>query len=159
MLLDINTILFCLSFCGSIPEFLIPNMSAKQVQRSVVDFWHVIQQVMISDAVQGSSFLGSGPKGFDDLCFHTNREFSPTSPSSYPPSLTSNFCWQHWFLLYHLVLKEGYRMGLLLRCTSIQGWIHGYISRVRVGRSSAGEGHKSIWAGAVGSKSSKTPKK
>ena len=34
-----------------------------------------------------------------------------------------------------------------------QGRIHGYPSRVRLGRSSAGEGHWSISAGAVGSKS------
>ena len=40
-----------------------------------------------------------------------------------------------------------------------QGRIHGYPIRVRVSRSSAGEGHQSIWAGAVGSKSSKMPKK
>ena len=40
-----------------------------------------------------------------------------------------------------------------------QGQIHGYPSRVRVVRSSAEESHQSIWAGAVGSKSSKTPKK
>ena len=39
-----------------------------------------------------------------------------------------------------------------------QGRIHGYPSRVRVGRSSDGEGHWGIWAG-VGSKRSKTPKK
>ena len=33
-------------------------------------------------------FLGSGPEGVDDLCFHTYGEFSPSSPSppsSYPP--------------------------------------------------------------------------
>ena len=36
-----------------------------------------------------------------------------------------------------------------------QGRIHGYPSRLRVGRGSAGEGHQSIWAGAVSSKSSK----
>ena len=30
-----------------------------------------------------------------------------------------------------------------------QGWIHGYPSHVRVGRSSAREGHWGIWAGAV----------
>ena len=31
--------------------------------------------------------LGSGPKGVDDLCFHTYGEFSPppSSPPSYPP--------------------------------------------------------------------------
>ena len=40
-----------------------------------------------------------------------------------------------------------------------QGRVQGYPSHMRVGRSSAGEGHKSIWAVAVGSKSSKTPKK
>ena len=40
-----------------------------------------------------------------------------------------------------------------------QGRIHGYPSRVQVGRSSAGEGHLGIWAGAVASKISKTPKK
>ena len=40
-----------------------------------------------------------------------------------------------------------------------QGQIHGYPSRVRVGRSSAGEGHQGTWAGAVSSKSSKTPNK
>ena len=40
-----------------------------------------------------------------------------------------------------------------------QGRIHGYPSCVRVGRSSAGEGHLGIWAGAVSSKSSRTPKK
>ena len=38
-------------------------------------------------------FLGSGPKGVDDLCFHTYGEFSPpppsSSPSSYPPSYPS----------------------------------------------------------------------
>ena len=39
-----------------------------------------------------------------------------------------------------------------------QGRMRGYPSRVRVGRSSAGEGHYGIWAGAVGSKNSKTPK-
>ena len=33
-----------------------------------------------------------------------------------------------------------------------QGRIHGYPSRVRVGRGSAGDGHQSIWAGAEGSK-------
>ena len=33
-------------------------------------------------------FLGSGPEGFDDLCFHTYGEFSPPppSPSSSSPS-------------------------------------------------------------------------
>ena len=40
-----------------------------------------------------------------------------------------------------------------------QGRIHGYPSRVPVGRCSAGEGHWSIWAGAMGPKSSKTLKK
>ena len=30
-------------------------------------------------------FLGSGPEGVDDLCFHTG-EFSPPPPSSSPPS-------------------------------------------------------------------------
>ena len=40
-----------------------------------------------------------------------------------------------------------------------QGRIHGYPSRVRVGRVSDGAGHWSIWAGAVSSKCSKTPKK
>ena len=40
-----------------------------------------------------------------------------------------------------------------------QGRIHGYPSRVRVGWGSDGEGRKSIWVGAVGSESSKTPKK
>ena len=45
-------------------------------------------------------------------------------------------------------------IGLLVK----QSRIHGYPSRVRMGKSSAG-GHQSIWAGAVGSKSSKTPKK
>ena len=40
-----------------------------------------------------------------------------------------------------------------------QGRIHGYPSRVRVGRGSDGEGHWGIWAGAVSSKRSKTPKK
>ena len=40
-----------------------------------------------------------------------------------------------------------------------QGRIHGYPCRVRVGRSGAGEGHWVILAGAVCSKSSKTPKK
>ena len=34
-----------------------------------------------------------------------------------------------------------------------QGRIHGYPSRVWVGRSRAGEGHQGIWAGAVCSKS------
>ena len=28
------------------------------------------------------SFLGSGPEGVDDLCFHTYGEFSPSSPGS-----------------------------------------------------------------------------
>ena len=33
-----------------------------------------------------SAFLGSGPEGVDDLCFHTYGEFSPSSSSpSYPP--------------------------------------------------------------------------
>ena len=40
-----------------------------------------------------------------------------------------------------------------------QGRIHGYPSRVRVGRSLAGEGHWVIWARAICSKSLKTPKK
>ena len=40
-----------------------------------------------------------------------------------------------------------------------QGRIHGHSNRVRVVRGSAGEGHQSIRAGAVGSRSSKTPKK
>ena len=40
-----------------------------------------------------------------------------------------------------------------------QGRIHGYPSRVRVGRGSNGEGHWSIWAEAVSSKRSKTQKK
>ena len=40
-----------------------------------------------------------------------------------------------------------------------QGRIHGYPSRVRVRRSSTGEGYLGIWAGAICSKSSKTPKK
>jgi len=40
-----------------------------------------------------------------------------------------------------------------------QGRIHGYPSRVRVGRGSDREGHWGIWAGAVSSKRSKTPKK
>ena len=40
-----------------------------------------------------------------------------------------------------------------------QGRIRGYPSRVRGGRSSVGEGHLGIWAGAVSSKISKTPKK
>ena len=30
------------------------------------------------------SLLGSGPKGVDDLCFHTYGEFSPTPP---PPAI------------------------------------------------------------------------
>ena len=47
----------------------------------------------------------------------------------------------------------------LLKQKQKKGWMHGYSSRVRMGRSSAGEGHQSIWAGAVGSKSPKTPKK
>ena len=42
---------------------------------------------------------------------------------------------------------------------SKQGRIHGYPSRMRVGRSIAGEGHQGICAGAVCSKSTKTPKK
>ena len=29
-------------------------------------------------------FLGSGPEGVDDLCFHTYGEFSPSSPPSSP---------------------------------------------------------------------------
>ena len=37
-----------------------------------------------------------------------------------------------------------------------QGRLHGYPSRVRVGRGGDGEGHWDIWAGA---ESSKTPKK
>ena len=40
-----------------------------------------------------------------------------------------------------------------------QGQIHDYPSRIRVGRSSGGEGHWSISIGAVGSNSSKTLKK
>ena len=40
-----------------------------------------------------------------------------------------------------------------------QGRISSYPSRMWVGRGSAGEGHYSIWAGAMGSKSSETPKK
>ena len=36
--------------------------------------------------------------------------------------------------------------------------IHGYPSRVQVGRGSDGEGHWGIWAGAVSLKRSKTPK-
>ena len=38
-----------------------------------------------------------------------------------------------------------------------QGRIHSYPSRVRVGRSGAGEDHQRIWAGAGGSKSSIRP--
>ena len=30
-------------------------------------------------------FLGSGPEGVNDLCFHTYGEFSPSSPSSMSP--------------------------------------------------------------------------
>ena len=37
--------------------------------------------------------------------------------------------------------------------------IHGYSSRVLVGRGSDGEGHCSFWAGAMSSKRSKTQKK
>ena len=41
-----------------------------------------------------------------------------------------------------------------------QGRIHGYSSRVRVGRGSdGGESHWGIWAGAVSPKRLKTPKK
>ena len=40
-----------------------------------------------------------------------------------------------------------------------QGRIHGYPSLVWVGRGTDIEGHLGIWAGAVGSKRSKTPKK
>ena len=40
-----------------------------------------------------------------------------------------------------------------------QGRIHGYPSRVRVGRGSDGEDHWGIGAGAVSSKRSVTPKK
>ena len=34
-------------------------------------------------------------------------------------------------------------------CSQKQGRIHGYSSRVRVGRSRAGEGHQGIWSGVV----------
>ena len=37
-----------------------------------------------------NSFLGSGPEGVDDLCFHTYGGFSPPSPPP-PPSPTSPF--------------------------------------------------------------------
>ena len=40
-----------------------------------------------------------------------------------------------------------------------QGRIHGYPGLVWVGRGTDIEGHLGIWAGAVGSKRSKTPKK
>ena len=30
------------------------------------------------------TFLGSGSKGVDDLCFHTYGEFSPSSPPAAP---------------------------------------------------------------------------
>ena len=40
-------------------------------------------------AVYPALFLGSGPEGVDDLCFHTYGEFSPSPPPppspSYPP--------------------------------------------------------------------------
>ena len=34
---------------------------------------------------QSVPFLGSGPEGVDDLCFHTYGEFSPSPPSSPSP--------------------------------------------------------------------------
>ena len=36
------------------------------------------------------TFLGSGPEGVDDQCFHTYGGFSPPSPSSppCPPTMT-----------------------------------------------------------------------
>ena len=40
-----------------------------------------------------------------------------------------------------------------------QGWIHDYPYLVWVGRGTDVEGHLGIWAGAVGSKSSKNAKK
>ena len=51
-------------------------------------------------------------------------------------------------------LPFAFRTFLLIQL----GRIHGYPSRVRVGRGSDGEGHWSIWAGAMSSKRSKTPK-
>ena len=97
------------------------------MQRSVVDFWHVIQQVMISDAVQGSSFLGSGPKGFDDLCFQTNREFSPTSPSSYPPPLDIEFLLATLVSLISSCIERGISYGLVTALyfhTRLDTWLH-----------------------------------
>ena len=44
-------------------------------------------------------------------------------------------------------------------CVFEQVWIHGYPSRVWVGRGGDGEGYWGIWAGAVSLKCSKTPKK
>ena len=41
------------------------------------------------------------------------------------------------------------RQKLLIAIQKKQGRIHGYPSRERVGRSSAGEGYWVIWAGAI----------
>ena len=40
-----------------------------------------------------SPLLGSGPKGVDDLCFHTFGEFSPSPSPPPPPSSTSPPLW------------------------------------------------------------------
>ena len=37
------------------------------------------------------SFLGSGPEGADDLCFHTGEISPQSSPSSPPASLSTPF--------------------------------------------------------------------
>ena len=60
-----------------------------------------------------------------------------------------------WLLKLFIVLF----LSLLILLEWKHGRIHGYPSHVRVGRSSAGEGHQGTWAGAVCSKGPKTPKK
>ena len=51
--------------------------------------------------------------------------------------------------IYDVIQDEAPLESEQVRCHTEQGRIHGYPSRVRVGRSSAGEGHWVIWAGAV----------
>ena len=51
--------------------------------------------------------------------------------------------------------KADFLKRILSTLIQEQGRIHGYPSRVRVGRSSSGEGHWGIWAGAVRSKTEK----
>ena len=50
----------------------------------------ITTKIIVAKALEGQRYLwgeqSSGPKGVDDLCFHTYGEFSPPSPSSSPSS-------------------------------------------------------------------------